>query len=416
MSASGGGDKPQKDSLNDIYIGRQPIYDRRMRVYGYELLFRAASDNQACFSDGDQATTDVIVNTFLEIGLDNIVGDRLAFINLTRAYFVGERTVSLPRHRVVLELLEDIDADSEVIEGVKRLSEQDYTIALDDFIYHESLQPLVNLADMVKIDIMALDRDTVREHVRQLRRYPLRLLAEKVETQQDLDFCMGLGFDYFQGYFFAQPKVIQGKREPGNRLSILKLLGSLHNPDLAPAQLEALIVHDPALGQQLLNHTESATFAAPGRIQSIHQAIAAAGSRNIRDWASLAAMSRIDNKPPELVVTAMIRAKMAEELATRLNTGQTDAFFTVGLFSALDALLDNTMEELLTQLPLTAPVARALLHRQGPLGEILDCVLAYERGQWRDLNCGNLDIRDIRDCYLDAVRWARRTSEQLLGA
>ncbi|MGD8842028.1 MAG: HDOD domain-containing protein [Gammaproteobacteria bacterium] len=414
MSATGtGGENPQLDTLNDIYIGRQPIYDRKMQVYGYELLFRGASDNRARFTDGDQATTDVIVNTFLEIGLDNIVGDHLAFINLTRAYFVGERTISLPRHRVVLELLEDIDADDEVIEGVKRLVEQDYTIALDDFIYHESLQPLVSLADMVKIDIMALDRAAVREHVRQLRRHPLRLLAEKVETQEDLDFCMELGFDYFQGYFFAQPKIIQGRRPPGNRLTVLKLLGSLQNPDLTPEQLENLIGRDPALNQSVLRHVNSTTLAVPHRIESIRQAVAVVGSRDVKAWAILAAMSQVDNKPTELVVTAMVRAKMAEGLATAMGAGQTDAFFTVGLFSALDALLDNSMEEILTQLPLAEPVAAALLHRRGLHGEILDCVLAYERGRWQDLDCKHLDRRKIRDCYLDAVRWAKDTGEQL---
>jgi EAL and modified HD-GYP domain-containing signal transduction protein len=414
MSATGtGGENPQRDTLNDIYIGRQPIYDRKMQVYGYELLFRDASDNLARFTDGDQATTDVIVNAFLEIGLDNIVGDRLAFINLTRAYFVGERPISLPRHRVVLELLEDIDADNEVIEGVKRLSDQDYTIALDDFIYHESLQPLVSLADMVKIDVLALGRDTVREHVGQLRRHPLRLLAEKVETQEDLDFCMELGFDYFQGYFFARPKIIQGKRPPGNRLTVLKLLGSLQDPDLTPEQLERLIDHDPALRRRVLRHVNSSTPGVPHRIDSIRQAVAVAGSRDIKLWTTLVAMSQIDNKPSELVVTAMVRAKMAEDLAARMHAGQTDAFFTVGLFSALDALLDNSMEDILTQLPLTEPVAGALLHQRGLHGEILDCVLAYERGRWRELDCGRLDKSKIRNCYLDAVRWAEDMGEQL---
>ena len=225
--------------MNDIYIGRQPIYDRKLDVYAYELLFRAASDNSANFTDGDKATSDVIVNTFLEIGLDNIVGNRLAFINLTRAFFVGEHTISLPRDRVVLELLEDIEADEEVINSVKRLSEQGYSIALDDFIYHESLQPLVQLADIVKIDIMAMSRDEIREHVQALRQHPLRLLAEKVETQEEHDYCMELGFDYFQGYFFAQPKVIRGQRLPNNRLAILKLLSRLQDPEITSKQLEA---------------------------------------------------------------------------------------------------------------------------------------------------------------------------------
>lgn len=400
--------------MSDIYIGRQPIYDRKLNVYAYELLFRAASDNSANFTDGDQATTDVIVNTFLEIGLDNIVGNRLAFINLTRSFFVGEHTVSLPKNRVVLELLEDIDADEEVIAGVKRLSDLDYTIALDDFIYHESLQPLVSLADLVKIDIMALSRDEVREHVNALRQHPLRLVAEKVETQEDFDFCKGLDFDYFQGYFFAQPKVIRGQRLPNNRLAILKLLSRLQDPNITPEQLEELISQDIAFSYRILRYVNSASLALPRKIESIHQAVIILGLQAIKSWTTLLAMSQVDNKPAELVVTAMIRGKMAEGMAKAMGTPQPESFFTVGLFSALDALMDNTMEEILTQLPLADHIAAALLHRRGLHGEILECVLAYERGQWGTLGCSQLGTHKIRDCYLDALQWAGDVCQRLI--
>ena len=401
--------------MSDIYIGRQPIYDRKLGVYAYELLFRAASDNSAKFTDGDQATSDVIVNTFLEIGLDNIVGDRLAFINLTRAFFVGEHTISLPRDRVVLELLEDIEADEEVVSSVKRLSEQGYNIALDDFIYHESLQPLVQLADIVKIDIMAMDRDEIREHVKALRQHPLRLVAEKVETQEEHDYCMELGFDYFQGYFLAQPKVIQGRRLPNNRLAILKLLSRLQDPEITTKQLEELIAQDVAFSYRILRYVNSAAYAPPRKIESIHQAVVRLGLQTIRSWTALLAMSQVDNKPTELVVTAMIRGKMAEQMARALDAEQPDSFFTVGLFSALDALMDNSMEEILTQLPLADHIAQALLHKGGELhGEVLNCVLAYERGEWENLGCSQLGTHRLRTCYLEAVQWANTACRQLV--
>jgi EAL and modified HD-GYP domain-containing signal transduction protein len=401
--------------MSDIYVGRQPIYDRELSVYAYELLFRAASDNSANFTDGDKATSDVIVNTFLEIGLDNIVGNRLAFINLTRAFFVGEHTISLPRDRVVLELLEDIEADEEVVNSVKRLSEQGYSIALDDFIYHESLQPLVQLADIVKIDIMALNRDEIREHVEALRQHPLRLVAEKVETQEEHDYCMELGFDYFQGYFFAQPKVIRGQRLPNNRLAILKLLSRLQDPEITTKQLEELIAQDVAFSYRILRYVNSAAYAPPRKIESIQQAVVRLGLQTIKSWTALLAMSQVDNKPAELVVTAMIRGKMAEEMAKALDAEQPDSFFTVGLFSALDALMDNSMEEILTQLPLADHIAEALLHKGGGLhGEVLNCVLAYERGEWENLGCSQLGTHRIRTCYLDAVQWANNACRQLI--
>jgi len=403
--------------MSDIYIGRQPIYDRKLDVYAYELLFRAASDNSANFIDGDKATSDVIVNTFLEIGLDNIVGNRLAFINLTRAFFVGEHTISLPRDRVVLELLEDIEADEEVVDSVKRLADQGYSIALDDFIYHESLQPLVQLADIVKIDIMSMSRDEIRDHVHALRQHPLRLLAEKVETQEEHDYCMELGFDYFQGYFFAQPKVIRGQRLPNNRLAILKLLSRLQDPEISSKQLEELIAQDVAFSYRILRYVNSAAYAPPRKIESIHQAVVRLGLQTIKSWTALLAMSQVDNKPAELVVTAMIRGKMAEEMARALDADQPDSFFTVGLFSALDALMDNSMEEILTQLPLADHIAQALLHKGGGLhGEVLNCVLAYERGEWENLGCSELGTHRIRNCYLEAVQWANTACQQLMEA
>ena len=400
--------------MSDIFIGRQPIYDRKLGVYAYELLFRSERSNAADITDGDKATSDVIVNTFLEIGLDNIVNKRLAFINLTRSFFVNQLSVSLPKDRVVLEVLEDIAVDKEVIEGVKRLTEQGYTIALDDFIYHESLQPLVKLANIIKIDIMSLDRDVVRDHVATLRNHAVKLVAEKIETQQDFDYCLDLGFDYFQGYFFAQPKVIRGRRLPNNRIAILKLLRRLQDPAMTADQLEGLIAQDIAFSYRILRYVNSAAYALPRKIESVQEAVVLLGLQIIGAWTTLLAMSQVDNKPTELVVTAMVRGKMAEELAKARKCQRTNSFFTVGLFSALDALMDNTMEEILTQLPLADHISNALLHRQGIHGEILSCVLAYERGAWRQVRCGSLSMSQIRDCYLSALRWAQVACQQLI--
>ena len=400
--------------MSDIFIGRQPIYDRKLGVYAYELLFRSEQSNAADITDGDKATSDVIVNAFLEIGLDNIVNKRKAFINLTRSFFVNHQTISLPKDRVVLELLEDIEADDEVIEGVMRLSEQGYTIALDDFIYHESLKPLVKLANLIKIDIMSLDRNEIRDHVQALRKHPVKLVAEKVETQQDFDYCKDLGFDYFQGYFFAQPKVIRSRRLPNNRIAILKLLRRLQDPDITPDQFEDLVAQDVAFSYRILRYVNSAAYSLSRKIESIQQAVVIIGLQTIKSWTTLLAVSQVDNKPTELVVTAMVRGKMAEELARAEKYEGPDAFFTIGLFSALDALMDNTMEEILTQLPLAEHISNALLHHQGVHGEILSCVLAYERGEWEQVKSSTLSMSRIRDCYLSAVHWAEDTCQQLI--
>ena len=402
--------------MSNIFIGRQAIYDRKQGVYAYELLFRSAQQrNVADIVDGDKATSNVIVNTFMEIGLEKIVGDKLAFINLTRTFFVDENTISLPRDRVVLELLEDIEADEAVVAGVTRLRQQGYSIALDDFIYHESLQPLVELADIIKIDIMALNHDEIRDHVTRLRKPSLRLLAEKVETRDEYDFCRELGFDYFQGYFFAQPKIIQGRRLPNNRLAILKLLSQLQDPDITPEELENLIVQDVTLSFKILRYVNSAAVALSRKIDSIRQAVVILGMATIRSWTTLLAMSQIDDKPTELVIIAMIRAKMAENMARARKEPDPDVYFTVGLFSALDALMDNSMEEILTQLPLADHITEALLHHRGAHGKTLSCVLAYERGEWENIHSEALGSTAIRDAYLSAVQWANDICQALIN-
>ena len=400
--------------MSDIFIGRQAIYDRNLEVYAYELLFRAAQDDSANFIDGDQATSDVIVNTFMEIGLDNIVGKRRAFINLTRSFFVSEHSISLPRDRVVLEFLEDIAVDESILAGVQRLSAQGYSIALDDFIYHESLQPLVELADLIKIDIIPLSHDDIREHVRQLREYDIKLLAEKVETRDDLDFCMELGFDYFQGYYFSQPKVIHKQRLPNNRLAILRLLSKLQDPEITPGAIEELVTQDISFSFKILRYVNSAAFALPRKIESIQQAVIILGLNTIKSWVALLVMAGIENKPDELVNTALVRAKMAEEIALARKERHADAFFTVGLFSALDVLMDNTMEEILTQLPLADHISDALLHHTGPHGEVLACVLAYERGEWDLIQPRILNKQQFSDCYLKAIRWAGEVCQELI--
>lgn len=392
--------------MSDIYIARQPIYDCDLNVYAYELLFRDNDINRAGIVDGDQATSDVIVNTFMEIGLNNIVGDRLAFINLTRSFIVDERPVSLPRDRVVLELLEDIDPDEEVIEAAQRFVKQGYCLALDDFIFNEALRPLVETASIIKIDVMALDKQEIREHVQQLREYPVKLLAEKVEDQAMYRYCVELGFDYFQGYFFAQPVIIQGQRLPNNRLSILNLLGKLQDPSISARQLEDLISQDITLSFRILRYVNSASLSLPRKVESVHEAVVLVGLQNIKSWSLLLAMSAVDNKPVELVIMAMIRGKMAELLATRMGLSNPESYFTVGLFSALDALMDNSMEEILTQLPLADHISSALLSHQGEHGEILSCVLAYERGNWEAVRCQLLTMPEIRNCYLEALKWA----------
>lgn len=399
--------------MADVFVGRQPIYTRQLDVFAYELLFRSGESNWADILDGDRATSQVILNTFMEIGLDTIVGQKPAFINLTRDFILQDYSQIFPAGRVVMEVLEDVLVDAELVEAVRRLSAQGYTIALDDFIYHERLQPLVEIADIIKVDVLALDHTALQEHVAILRQYQVKLLAEKVETQDEFKYCRDLGFDYFQGYFFCRPEVIKGQRMPANRLVTLQLLAKLQDPAADFRDLEELISRDVSLSYKLLRIINSAFYSLPRKVDSLGRALFMLGTRSITTWVSLIILAGIDDKPHELMVTAMMRAKMCELLAQALGQAGKDTFFTVGLFSALDALLDSPMEEILQSLPLSDHITAALLSYEGLLGAALRCVLAYERGDWHEVHCPSLDRAVITDAYLQAIAWATETSSRL---
>lgn len=392
--------------MQDIFLGRQPIFDRDLNVYAYELLFRRGTQNQAGQFDGDQATSQVIINTFIEIGLDNIVGKHLAFINLTRSFLVADEPMPFPKERVVLEILEDIKADADVVAGVHNLASQGYCMALDDFVYDEKLRPLIELAHIIKIDLMALSRDELNEHVQLLRKYPVKLLAEKIETQEEFEHCKQLGFDYFQGYFLSKPNIVQGTQLPPNRLAVLQLLAKLQDPESSAGDLERLVSQDVGLSYKLLRYINSAFFAFPKKIESIRQAVVYLGLQAIKSWVTLLVVAGMDDKPAELVIQAMQRAKMCELLAKTAKQQPAETYFTVGLFSLLEALMDTPLVDILDKLPFTEDVRRALLKHEGPYGEALQCVLAYEKGDFNRARFGRLAPSQMTDAYIAAARWA----------
>lgn len=402
-------------SAEAIYIGRQPIYDRDLNVVAYELLYRSDHiNNRADVTDGEHATTHVLNNAFMEIGFDDLVGACKAFINLPRGYVVSEQVLSLPPGRVVLELLEDIEVDEEVVESVKRLSRRGYIIALDDFVFHEKFAPLVQLADIIKIDLIALTDENLLRHVQLLKQHNVRLLAEKVENRQQFDQCKALGFDYFQGYFFSRPQIISGEKLPTNRLSILQLIARIYDPEVKFDELDGLISQDVTLSFKLLRVINSAAYSLPRKIESMKQAVTILGIKNIRNWISMISFAGVDDKPSELFRSSMIRAKMCERLAQMLGVKDVDSFFTIGLFSNLDAVMDQTLSELIEPLPLSVLIKQALLEHDGVMGAVLGCVLAYEEGDWDRVLLNGLTSQQIRQSYAEALHWTNELSKEIV--
>ncbi len=399
------------------FVGRQPIYDRALDVYAYELLHRRSGENNAAFADGDLATSQVIINTFMEIGLENIVGSKPAFINITGDFFSGHYPLPMSHEQVVFELLETVEPTPAVIDGVRGLVQQGYRIALDDYLIKHSTLPLLNLATFVKLDVLTMERDELTRTVEQLRQHDLQLIAEKVETPAHYEMCRELGFDLFQGYFFSYPDIIHTRTATANRSVVLSLIAQLQNPAIELREVEKLIAQDVILSFRLLRYINCATFGLRREVDSIRQALMLLGLGTVRNWATLLLLSQIDDrKPRELMTIALIRARMCELISTTDLGVDSNQAFTAGLFSLLDAMLDLPMENLLDQMPLSMPIKLALLNREGALGALLDNVIRYERGEWDGLAQHDAVSIDYNSAYLAAVRWADHSSTALRAA
>jgi c-di-GMP phosphodiesterase len=368
--------------MERVLVSRQPIYRAELSELGYELLFRDSEKNTASFSDSDQATAEVIVNTFMEIGLDELVGRHLAFINFDRNLILGNYCDCLPRERVVLEILETVQPDAALVKKLRDLRAAGYRIALDDFVCCDPYDALLVVADFVKFDVLAMDGAALEAAVNAVRRYPVQLIAEKVETDEQFKRCTELGFDYFQGYFFRRPQLMEGRRVPVSRLATIRLITKLNNPEVEVNQLELAISQHVSLSYKLLRFINSAIFCLERTVTSIRHAITLLGQEHIRRWASLILFSTFEEKSQEIIVTGAVRGRMCEHLGKGLGLPNPDPLFLVGLFSVLESILGQPMAQIVRSLPLSSEIVDALLDQRGKLGGILRCVLEYERRNW----------------------------------
>ncbi len=398
---------------SEILVARQPIFNRDMDVVAYELLFRGNHAQHANVVDHDQATSQVIINAFMEIGIGNLVGDKLAYINMPSAFLLGDYPIPFPPEKVVLEILEHVEVSATLITALRRLSLAGYVMALDDFVYSEKTKPLLNLARVVKLDVLDVKADVLRKQVGQLLPYKLKLLAEKIETKAVFDQCKRLGFEYFQGYFLCRPQIVEGATLPASRLQLLKLLAELNDPDIQMHTLEKTVGSDVSLSYKLLRVVNSAQHGIRQKVESLRHALILLGVKKIREWATLIVLTSIDNKPRELFVISLQRAKYCQLLAQARGAANVDVYFTAGLFSTLDALLDKPLAELVPQLSLADELNQALLDRNGQIGAVLTAVIAYEQADWNGLAGTGIAAGQMRDFYLEAVRWSREAAQQL---
>jgi EAL and modified HD-GYP domain-containing signal transduction protein len=358
-------------AVEKAFVGRQPIYRDGVDVFAYELFSRHSELNRAVFTDGDKATAQLLLDTFVDIGLDQVVGQHVAFVNVTRNFVVSEYCASLPKGRVVLELACDTALDQPLLDALSLLSRAGYSIALDNFVFSEEIRPLLSIASIIKIDIGAMDRNEIALQVAILREYDVKLLAQKVETHEQYEYCRQLGFDYYQGFFFCKPQIVSRRIIPFNRLSTLHLIARLQDPKISIDEIELAVGQNLAISHRILRYLNSPMHAFHREIESLRHGIALVGTRLICNWASMILLEAIEEKPRELMVTSMVRAHMCRQLGAAMGERNLDQFFTAGLFSLIDAVMDCPMAEVLGRLGLVESVKNAILQRKGAIGTAL---------------------------------------------
>ena len=386
---------------DQVLMARQPIYDQNTKVIAYELLFRRYGEDSAEITDGDAATSQLLVDAFTEWDIREIVGSSLAFINFTK-HLIGNPP-PFDRDTMVIEVLEDVPIDAELVAHLKVLSDRGYTIALDDFIYSQIADQILPLVDIVKIDILQLSRDELEEHVTILKPYNLKLLAEKVETPEEFELCKGLGFDMFQGYFLSRPEIISNKQVPASKLAVIELLQQLNDPEINPQNLESIISSDPVLSFKVLKLVNAASYAKVAKIESIDRAINYLGLNILRSFASLLALSNLSDKPSALKDYSCIRAKICEQIGEKVSPGNASSYFSVGLLSTLDAYFDKTLGEIVSLLTLHEDVESALINGTGELGLALRVSARLQEADFDGIDWEFLEKHHISPIQLSQI-------------
>ena len=396
----------------DVFVARQPIFRKNKKVMGYELLFREGMSNYFPNIDGNLATSKVLTNTFFSIGIDPVAGAGKAFVNFTQDLLLHRIPLMFPRERIAVEILEDVKPEKELIAACREIRQKGYQIALDDYLYRPELEPLVDLATMIKFDVRATPLDELAEPLQRLSGRDIALLAEKVETHAEFVQAREMGFDFFQGYFFSKPEVLSGKDISSSKMNLLQIMAEANKEDFDFQEIEKIAERDVAISYKLMRYINSAYFKRVSEISSINQAVVMLGEKGIRRFLALIAMSGLAaDKPDELVRTSIIRAKFCELVGEMegVKKGPSE-LFTLGLFSLIDAILDDSMENLMAKLPLSEAIKRALMDTEGELRDYLNLVHCYETGDWKGVSelapKLGLNAEALPPHYQEALGWA----------
>ena len=395
-------------------VARQPIFNEKLKIFGYELLYRNTHKSVAYDAvDGNIASSETIMRSFHEIGVERVTNGRRAFINFTEKLLLDDVATLLPKKILVVELLEDILPTPEVLEACTRLRSKGYLIALDDFRIDPAYMPLLTVADIVKVDFMTTAPDIIGALAQKLANTSIRLLAEKIETYENFEFAKRMGFSLFQGYFFSKPVILQADAKLSPlRLNCLRLIRLAFDPNIDFPKVSKIIKQDVALSYRLLRVVNSAYFGLRYSVNNIRQALVILGMDEVKKWTTLISMAEItEGKPDELISMSLVRARLLEILGPTVGLARyADDLFMLGLMSLMDAITDMPFEEIAKLTQISDEILDAIVNQNGKYGELLTMVVHYEHCAWEEaVEIGErygVSESLLAEKYLEAVEWA----------
>jgi len=396
-----------------IFVARQPIFDRDKKIYGYELLFRRGLENFFDENlDKNVASSKVLLDTFMLFDLKELTRGKRAFLNFTAPVLLSNLALAFKTDSIVIELLENIQPKPNIIKACKKLKARGYSLALDDFEYNPHYQPLIDLADIIKVDFLTTQGEERQQIIEKSRKKHIKFLAEKVETIEQYNHGREIGYDYFQGYYFSKPVILSTRDVPSYKVNLLQIFKEIYQPDTSITRLEEIIKRDVSLVYKLLRFINSAAFALRSEVRSIRHALNLLGAVEFKKWMSMMLLSQLDSgKPDELMINSLTRAKFCELTAESIGQKHRKSdFFLTGLFSMIDAFLDRPMTDILAELPISMDIKNAVLEQKGHPGQALRLIINYEQSKWNIVSriSQSLDINEnkILDHYFNSIKWA----------
>ena len=402
----------------EVFVARQAIFDCSHQVYGYELLYRSDEvNNQFDGTEAASATAQVVANSLLSVGVENMLCGKKAFLNFDRTLLIGGFQAILPPESLVVEILEWVEPDTDVLDACAKLSQQGYSIALDDFVANARGEAFTRFAKMIKVDMRSTPREEQERLIHTYGPRGIAMVAEKVETREEFEWAHNAGYQFFQGFFFAQPVVVRGRHIPASKLACLKLLSEMQSSDIDFERVQKVISEDVALSFKLLRHANSALFAREGEIHTIHHGLVMLGEAGIRHWAALAALPVLaKDKPGELIIHSLMRARFCERVSQVAGAPGGQLGFLMGLFSLLDALLDLPLAEALTQVNLAPELQGALLGtacKDDLFRNVFELICRYEAGDWNTVVelAAQLNVKGsaVAEAYAASALWVQQS-------